>query len=253
MAIGITSSLQNWAFQQHHVEQNMDDASFTAAHPDDTLVLAGPPRRDSATAANAISQSNSVLAIGMLQNVQFTSQKPTQPLMAIGSGRNFFVSGKSQTQWNIGRLFVNGRNLNRVLYHHAMAGGLDPTAFDDPAAFNQNDQYLINLDSELFYIPFGMGTLFKNKVHDKIGGFYAELCMVTTYAIGFSAGQNLILENVTGLTDRLLPWNATGAITYAQNRDTVDTIIGFTSSGQNNISDIKSRDGIAAGAAASDL
>ena len=30
--------------------------------------------------------------------------------------------------------------------------------------------------------------------------------MITSYAMGWNAGQNLILENVTGLADRLLPF-----------------------------------------------
>jgi hypothetical protein len=67
-------------------------------------------------------------------------------------------------------------------------------------------QYFINLDSELFYIPFGLGSVFRDKTHGYCGGFYAELCMITSYSIGWNAGQNMILENVTGLSDRLLPF-----------------------------------------------
>ena len=128
MAIGVVKGYDTWKFQESYVERIMDNAAYTAAHPDDTLVLAGPARK------NAISEGGAtMLAIGMLQTVNFTQSKPTQPMMAIGSGRSFYVSGKAQTQWTMGRLFVNGRNLLRVLYHNAVAGGVDPSKFDDAA------------------------------------------------------------------------------------------------------------------------
>lgn len=201
--LGVVKNFDTWQFQESYVERVMDNAAYTAAHPDDTLVLAGPARKGGLKEGGA----QSLLAIGMLQAVQFTSSKPTQPMMAIGSGRSFYVSGKSQTQWSMGRLFVNGRNLLRVLYHNAVSGGIDPSQFDDVAtASSGNQQFYINLDSELFLIPFGLGTVFRDKTHGYCGGFYAELSMINSYAIGWNAGQNLILENVTGVTDRILPF-----------------------------------------------
>lgn len=206
MAIGVVKNFDTWKFQESYVERVMDNAAYTAAHPDDTLVMAGPARRQSLKEGGAAN----MLAIGMLQAVSFTQTKPTQPMMAIGSGRSFYVSGKSQTQWSMGRLFVNGRNLLRVLYHNAVAGGIDPSQFDDPASDTSRtgQKFYINLDSELFLVPFGLGTVFLDKTHGYCGGFYAELAAITSYAVGWNAGQNLILENVSGLADRLLPFGA---------------------------------------------
>ena len=232
MAIGVVKGYDTWKFQESYVERIMDNAAYTAAHPDDTLVLAGPARR------NAIAQGGAtMLAIGMLQTVNFTQSKPTQPMMAIGSGRSFYVSGKAQTQWTMGRLFVNGRNLLRVLYHNAVAGGVDPSQFDDPATtpISGNTQYFINLDSELFLVPMGLGSVFRDKTHGYVGGFYAELCMITSYAVGWAAGQNLILENVSGLADRLLPFGADSTVGGRPNAvgagvtaASLDAVLGFT-------------------------
>jgi len=206
MALGVVKNFDTWKFQESYVERVMDNAAYTAAHPDDTLVMAGPARKHGLREGGAAS----LLAIGMLQAVNFTQTKPTQPMMAIGSGRSFYVSGKAQTQWTMGRLFVNGRNLLRVLYHNAVAGGIDPSQFDDVATDSNpvGKKYFINLDSELFLIPFGMGAVFRDKTHGYCGGFYAELMMITSYAIGWNAGQNLVLENVSGMADRLLPFGA---------------------------------------------
>lgn len=226
--IGITRGLGTWKFQDHYVERVMDNAAYTAAHPDDTLVLAGPARTPDYDSGSK-SVEDKLLAIGHLQSVQFTQQKPTQPVMAIGSGRTFFVSGKAQGQATLGRLFVNGRNLLRVLYHNARSNNLDVSKMDDRPANKKESQYYINLDSELYLIPFGLGSLFRDKIHQHIGGFYGELSMVTSYAIGFNAGQNMIMEQVNIVFDRLLPFFDDQVIAYdfKDNLTTLDTVMGF--------------------------
>lgn len=206
----ITTSSTNWTFQQNNIERLMDHAALTSAHPDDTLILAGPARWG-VTAANATTTSETqLLPIGMVQSFNAMLQKPTQPLQAIGSGRIFYVSGKSQGNAQIARLFVNGRNLLRVLYTNAVQAGLDVSKFDDRAALEKptsspNTQFFMNLDSELFLIPFGLACFFRDKIHSKIGAFYLELCALNSYNISFNAGQNMILENVSLLFDRAIP------------------------------------------------
>jgi hypothetical protein len=230
MPLGVVKGFDTWAFQESYIERVMDNAAYTSAHPDDTLTLAGPPRKGSISDGGA-----NLLAIGMLQSAQFSQTKPTQPMMALGSGRSFYVSGKAQTQWTFGRLFVNGRNLLRVLMHNAVAAGIDPSLFDDVANDPASQQYFINLDSEMFLVPFGLGAVYRDKSHGYCGGFYAELCMLTSYAIGYNAGQNLILENVSGLSDRLLPFGATtpgdGAVSRPHGgvlKSDLDHVLGFT-------------------------
>jgi hypothetical protein len=227
------TGVSDWQFQQSYVERVMDNASYTAAHPDDTLVLAGPARKPTAAPGAAPGQ-NALLAIGMLQSIQFSQSKPTQPLMAIGSGRSFFVSGKATTQFSIGRLFVNGRNLLRVMHNNAVAGGIDAKLLDDPAALEKKSYYFTNLDSELYYVPFGLGCLFRSKAHDSIGGFYAELCLLNSYGVSVNAGQNMIMESVSGMADRVLPYTAATAADSAGTRTTLDAILNITETGAKN-------------------
>lgn len=245
-ATGITRGIATWKFQDHYVERFMDNAAYTAAHPDDTLVVAGPPRTPSATGTvgglpgSARTIESQLLAIGHLQTVQFTQQKPTQPVMAIGSGRTFFVSGKAQGQCTLGRLFVNGRNMLRVLYHNARLNDLQVQEMDDKPAKKAQDIFYINLDSELYLIPFGLGTLFRDKIHDVVGGFYAELAMITSWAIGFNAGQNMIMEQVTIVFDRLLPFFEDITDQYKIPQSTFTAIMGFTDA---TIADAQAKDG----------
>jgi len=228
MPLGITKNLVSWRFRDTYVERQLDNAAYTAAHPDDTLVLSGPARRTSADATTAESGVSSLLAIGMLQNVQFGQVKQTQPVQAIGSGRSFFVSGKAQGQGQMSRLFVNGRNLLRCLYHNAVASGVEVEKFDDKPADDYQHQFYINLDSELYLIPFGLATLFRTKAHDNVGGFYAELSMINQYSVAFQAGQNMIAENVTFLFDRLMPYHVNDVLTPEVPRATMDAVVGFS-------------------------
>jgi len=229
MPLGITKGIGTWQSQQRTVERFTDNAAYTSAHPDDTLVLAGPPRKIDAN-EQATSGWQSLLAIGMIQAFQFSSQKPTQPMQAIGSGRSYFVSGKSQTTWRIGRLFCNGRNLLRVLYHNAVAGGVPVQNFDDKPALDTSDMYYVNLDSELYYVPFGLAAIYRDKISNLIGAVYLELCMVQSYGVGFNAGQAMIMEDVNGMCDRVLPFRPTEVATGGAMRATVDTVIGFINS-----------------------
>lgn len=214
----IVSDYSSWKFQQSHVERLMDHAALTSAHPDDTLILAGPARWGGAgmeeTGTAQPDLYTKLLPIGMVQSFNAMMQKPTQPMQAIGSGRLFYVSGKSQGNAQIARLFVNGRNLLRVLYTNAVQAQLDPSRFDDKACvespagsggLGENSKFFINLDSELFLIPFGLACFFRDKSHNKLGAFYLELCMINSYNISFNAGQNLVLENVSLLFDRAWP------------------------------------------------
>ena len=234
MPLGITKGIGTWQSQQRTVERFTDNAAYTSAHPDDTLVLTGPPRHIDAD-EQATDGWQSLMSVGMLQGFQFNSQKPTQPMQAIGSGRTFFVTGKSQTTWRIGRLFCNGRNLLRTLYHNAVAGGVPMQDFDDsPVGKDSTDMYFMNLDSELYHVPMGIAAIFRDKIKNLIGAVYLELCMVSSYGLGFNPGQNMILEDVNGMCDRPLPFRPTAVATGGALRETVDQVIGFVNP-QNNL------------------
>jgi hypothetical protein len=235
---GITRGLNTWKYQDNYVERVMDNAAYTAAHPDDTLVMAGPPRTPDAGTTDSL--VNKLLAVGHLQSAQFTQQKPTQPVMAIGSGRTFFVSGKAQGQVTLGRLFVNGRNILRVLYHNARSNDLNVGDMDDIPARKKENAFYVNLDSELYLIPFGLGALFRDKIHDTIGGFYAELSMITSYALGFNAGQNMIMEQVNIVFDRLQPFFEDSVDAYSVTTTTLTAVMGFTDA---TLTDAASKDG----------
>jgi len=224
--IGITRSLGNWSFQGNHVERPLDNASYEAAHPDDSLIVAGPGR--SGVARTATSGPGSMLTIGMFQAFNVNTSVPVQPMQAIGSGRNFMVRSKSQSSWTLTRALINGRNLLRALYHSAVAAQIPVHLLDDPAATTQTSQFWINLDSELYYVPFGLGVVVRSKSHSLVMSMYCELSMINSYATSIMAGQAMIAENVSAICDRLMPWQTSDAMSQGgMTRATMDRILGM--------------------------
>lgn len=206
--LGVTKSLGTWNFQRNHVERILDNSMYDAANPDDTLLLTGPARKG---VVRPGSSPRSLMALGLSQSFSMQSQAPVMPLMAIGSGRSFFLRGKSQSSWSLQRVMINGRNLLRALYHNAVEAGVNPDQFDDPAAFEgaPQSQFYINLDSELFYIPFGLAVVMRSKAHTLVASCYLEVCVINSWGSQIQAGQNMIAESVSGLCDRIVPFQPT--------------------------------------------
>lgn len=206
----VANVYSNWNQSTNaNVERIMDDATYSSAHPDDTVVLAGPPRLANAEGADGPISNLSV--IGMLQNISVNQQKPFQPMMAIGSSRSFFVGGKAQGSAQIQRLFMNTDNLLRRLYTNIL-GVFNPVTQSgdnnlslNPPANRDNQNYFINLDSEFFLIPFGIGVVFKNKIRGGIGGFYMELCVIPNLSTAVQSGQSMIMEGCSIFFDRVVP------------------------------------------------
>jgi len=94
---------------------------------------------------------------------------------------------------------------------NAVVAGIDVTKFDDAAAIARDAKFFCNLDSELFMVPFGLGILFRDKLHNDLGAVYLELCMINSWSLGVGAGQTMVMENVTILFDRARPITAAGA------------------------------------------
>jgi len=207
------NGVQGWNPQGAHIERFMENAAYTSAHPDDTLVLVGPSRYADLGASgpgDLESQINSkLIALGMVQSMQVSAQRNVTPVQAIGSGRNYFLAGKSMVNFNIARLYAKGNNLQRALYKGIISDA-NINGFNEfePAASQTTDgnaRYALNLDSELFLIPFGMCIIFRDKSNASLGGFYMESCMIQGYQLGITSGQNVIMDNVSGMCDRLFP------------------------------------------------
>lgn len=200
------TGLDQWNPQGDCIERIMDNAAYTSAHPDDTLVLVGPARFSSLGQQGGTANTSSLLAVGMLQQMQVSQQRAVSPVQAIGSGRNYFLAGKPMVNFSIGRLFAKGPNLYKALYRNVMNDAkLDGFNEFEPATSKNYTDGIFNMDSELFLVPFGIAVAFRDKSGGNLGSFYIESCMISSYSIGVAAGQNMVMENVNGSADRIFP------------------------------------------------
>jgi hypothetical protein len=225
MGLNKVTSIDGWNPQDSCIERLMDNAAYTSAHPDDTLVLVGPARVSSV--AGEGTNFAGLQPVGMLQQMQISQQRAVQPVQSIGSGRNYFLAGKPMVNFSIGRLFAKGPNLHRALYRNIMnnatINGFNPK---EPAAASNNPDSVFNMDSEMFLVPFGLVLAFRDKSGGSLGSFYVESCMIASYTIGVAAGQNMVMENVNGSADRIYPINlTTSAATANFFNDTAGNVV----------------------------
>lgn len=216
MTTQVTRTIDNWDAYNNHVERQMDNAAYSAAHPDDVLFLCGPARK-SRIVPSATSGPGSLMALGAVQMFNASSQLPVQPTKGIGSSRKFFLIDTDSNQVQISRLSMNHRNLLRALYHSAVEAGIDVgdrSIIGVEASYKGRDkqQFWTNLGSPIYRLPIGFGMAMRDRGKSHIGGYWFELGHITSWNITVASGQASIVENVTLTFDRILPFGDSSTV-----------------------------------------
>ena len=224
--VGVTTVAEHWRAFKDDIERALDAAPLLTAHPEDTLVLAGPPH------SPGEGSLNDLVVLGMLQMFNIASASPTTPLLALGSNRQFYSKAKAQNQVTLAKLLFNQGNLLYKLYQNVVEYLADPAAgdgdissgeailrkIDEPALSpNSNSKFMCDLDSPIFGLPFGLCVLFRTKVGLPIGGMYLERCTIQTWNLAFASGQNVVAENCAILFDRPVPFEPVNDVDDANN------------------------------------
>jgi hypothetical protein len=191
--------------------------------------------------------------IGQCEQFAMQQFQNVQKMFEIGSRRSLQAGGRVQVSGSLGRVMFNGPSLLRVLYAYYPAlitmangkllgrdsGGTMDTVSNNAVAGNSTKQvfpqiyfeagalgaplpeqpnahsFMINLMSELFAQPFGMGLILRDNANRNIGAFYCEDCMVTTHSLSVSASSSLLTEAVNFQCDAAVPMEfATGEDQY---------------------------------------
>lgn len=210
MSADISRNIDTWDVFNKHVERDLDNAAYSAAHPDDVMFLAGPARRRNVV-PSATSGIGSLMSLGMIQMANITSALPVQPSKALGSSRKYFLIDSAMNQITVARLVMNSRNLLRAIYHSAVEAGVDVgnrAIIGTEASYQgrENQQWWVNLDSPIYRVPVGLGIIMRDRGGSHIGGFYAELCHITQWSLSIASGQAAMMENVSIVCDRILPF-----------------------------------------------
>ncbi len=183
--------------------------------------------------------------IGLVEQFGLQQAQTIQKMFEIGSRRSYQAGGRVQVMSSLGRVMFRGPSLLRVCYAYypntirlangktlsaggdsvssaivgAGSGGTDPNAVFPPIFFEPGslsgvdpesangkpDSFFINLMSELFSHPFGIGCILRDNRNNNYGGFYLEDCMVTAHSLQISSSSTLITEALNLQCDAAVP------------------------------------------------
>jgi len=230
----MATDLSNWDFYNSRVERDVSGGQFVSA--ESTLIAAGTPELSGNTGANAsaVPAADSVYPIGLLESFGIQQSKQLQKIFEIGSSRAYFIPGRVIGALNLGRTYYFGPSLLRVLYAYYKADAAGDVQFTvDGAAeltlpngqkipnpktplipgaqavrINRNPgvgHFFIDLASDLFSLPIGLGVFFKDLQNNSLGAMYIEQCYVQGHQFSVSSGSVLIMEGASLQYDRIEP------------------------------------------------
>lgn len=214
----ISSDPTSWIknYKEQFVEHYHDTSQLTFIHPDDCLIVAGPPRLAMA------SGSDSFHTIGFINSIQYTESRNVQPLKTIGSRRHVFSSTNTPVQIAISRMMLVGNNLLKSLYANATFGDgiTDTNSKYDIKAGSRDGTWWTNIEEDVFRVPFGLGIIWESPAtmaHANHGGTshaaaeYFEVCTLVNRSQAIQSGQSVLMENVNMMADRVVPWSDYGS------------------------------------------
>lgn len=211
--------LEQWVekFTSEHA-QPLDTVAGDFLSSESVVLLSGPPKLDSGN------PPSNLIPIGLIQNVQVTQAKQIQQLFEIGSRLPFFIPGRTTVQVGMARVLFDGPSLMEALYVYNEGGvelyvpaiGEGQTALSNPGEpFNSagedpvqigtttggfettnNAEFFINLASEFFNKPLGLGCIMYDMQQQAYGGFYLEECYIQSHRFSASAQQTVLMEDV---------------------------------------------------------
>ena len=214
----------SWDWKNEYVSNFQNDgyerfAQYSAS-PDTTILYAGPARFPAVSVT-------SLIPIGLTDGLSFGDNSQLTRLFEIGSNRSFFTRGKDQPTVRFQKLLADQANLLYALTQvslnynqtQAMLNSRGETA---PGPVGPNPTIAMNLNSEVYGIPFGMLIIFKTRGNTNTGnantptgmiltGIYLEYCMISSYDWNVQAGQPVIAEGVAIEFDRVVPVSFAGS------------------------------------------
>jgi len=199
---------------------------------------------DAAAGAAGSAGADGLYPIGLVEQFGVQQVQAVQKMFEIGSRRSYQAGGRVQVGGSIGRVMFNGPSLMRALYAYypstvRMANGgvlrkddsvgsrmvnlggdsnlAFPQIYFEPGSFaapdpetqgknsSKNNAFFINLMSELFSHPFGLGVILRDNNNRNYGALYLEDCFLTAHSWQISSSSTLITEACNFQADAAIP------------------------------------------------
>lgn len=219
-SINPVTTINNWVdrYKEAYVESQHDLAQLSLILPDDSLIVAGPPRLSMADS------DSSFHIIGFVQDFQHTEGRNNQYIKALGSRRHIPAATNAPVQGSCNRMLFLGRNFINAVYATAEFGDniTDRNTKYDANGVNGTGAWWMNFDEDVFRVPFGLGIIYNSPASlagsgtsvQQAAAEYIECCTFTTRSVALQAGQAWILESVQFIGDRVVPWEHGGSLTF---------------------------------------
>jgi len=245
MAQKVSSSLQNWKFQDQHVSQNLAGGDFIGSHSC-IICATGPRLADIANNGGAFVsgpegvedlESSFAIPIGVIDSASIQQSRQMAQIFEIGSKRSYLMASRTVGMMNVARVMYKGPNLLRMLYafypeskidfstgeqsnvlselqkDQTTALGPEPISLD--SSFKENlpdikdlpgyNNVFLNMNSDLFSQPYGIVLYMKDNHDQDVAAVYLEECYIENHAFSISANALILAENVTMRFERIVP------------------------------------------------
>jgi hypothetical protein len=198
-------NLSTWNFKDENVQDLGSVSNIISS--ESIVVLAGPPK------LRMDSINEDLIPIGLVENATVTQNKQMQQLWEIGSRQPYFVPGRTFIQAGLTRVLFDGQSLLKAIYQMTDSENwpnIDAEEDELPGWPYNHDaeekgQFFINLASQFFNNPLGLGFVIKDQEEETYGGFYLEECYIQNHQFTVQANQTVVLENSGLRATKIVP------------------------------------------------
>lgn len=205
-------------YKDAFLEQSHDFSQLSLLLPDDCLIVVGPPRRPQW--GNETNDSKAERTIGFVRNLSISQQSSVQPLKAVGSRRHIFAKTNQPVSLQMDRMVFTRGTLMGTLYSivNSGAGNVNKRQTYNAGSIgtlgsikNGNGMMYTNIEDDLYRIPFGIRIILGSPTvvanNTSQPSILAEACTLQAHSMSFTAGEAVVLEQVSIIADRVVGWD----------------------------------------------
>lgn len=143
-----------------------------------------------------------LIVMGSGQEIQIAQQKQERFVWEMGSRRGVIVPGRAVGSLTISKLQIAGPSLLKALYGYMTPEEID-ALYDKPGP--KGGDFWLNLNSEVFDRPTGIGLFMRDLENDQVASFFFENMYVGGHQFSLGAQTQVIGESVTSRYEAIYP------------------------------------------------
>lgn len=143
---------------------------------------------------------NDLVVVGSTQQIQITQQKQLQFTWEMGSRWGTIVPGRSNGTLALTKMMLRGESLMKALYGYITDEELD-ALYNKPG----NGNFWLNLNSELFNRPTGLGLIMRDLESNQYASYFFQSSYISNHNFAVGSGTLVVGESVNMQFERMLP------------------------------------------------